>query len=317
MQIKYNEISIVVQGKVYDEYTKKCLESIRRILPGAEIILSTWENSKVDDLDYDKLVLSKDIGGGSIDSLGICNNINRQLVSTKNGLSISKRKYIFKFRSDMYLTNSLFLKIYEQYFKKSRIFKQRLLICDYYTRNPRVIPMPFHISDWILFGLSVDVKKYYNLITLQSYSEDTWFLNHKNNHSFFKAMLTRYAPEQYMCINFFRKYYDISCVDYADNTTENLNLTEKIIAENFLIVDSKKHGIIFQKYSPNRFKEKFTIISFSDWLNLYNFYINKQNIYFYKIKCFIKHLIYFYLRRLFSRLFDILGIKNALREIFY
>ena len=61
--IKSTDISIVVQGSVENrEETIKCLNSIRKILPQAEIILSTWEDSDIVNLDYDKLVLNKDPG---------------------------------------------------------------------------------------------------------------------------------------------------------------------------------------------------------------------------------------------------------------
>lgn len=315
MLIDSSNISVIVQGKIYGEYTTKCLASIRYYLPRAEIILSTWEGDDIEGLDYDVLVLTPDIGGGSIDSLGIVNNINRQLVSTKSGLKKANRKYIFKFRSDMCLASNKFLQVYDSYEDGSTIFKHRLLICDYYTRNPRVIPMPFHLSDWVLFGYNEDVKHYYDFVPLQTDEDDEWFLNHENEHGFFKAIITRYAPEQHFCINFFAHYYPLNCKDYADNSLENICLTEKLIAENFVVVDSKKDGIIFQKYSPNRFQEKASIISFKDWLAIYNFYINGKPLCLYKIKCFAKHFIYFYLRRFLSRTMDILGIKNTLRKM--
>ena len=41
--IDTNDISVVVQGAIDQINTPKCLRSIRKRLPGAEIILSTWE----------------------------------------------------------------------------------------------------------------------------------------------------------------------------------------------------------------------------------------------------------------------------------
>jgi hypothetical protein len=38
-----NEISVIVQAAVTKHYTIQALESIRSILPQAEIVLSTWE----------------------------------------------------------------------------------------------------------------------------------------------------------------------------------------------------------------------------------------------------------------------------------
>ena len=59
--IDLKDISVVVQGAITN-YTKLCLESIRKYLPGAEIILSTWDDSNIDRLDYDVVIFNKDPG---------------------------------------------------------------------------------------------------------------------------------------------------------------------------------------------------------------------------------------------------------------
>ena len=61
------DISVIVQGAINKNETIKCLQSIRQYLPGAEIILSTWEGSNITDLDYDNLILSKDPGAAIIE----------------------------------------------------------------------------------------------------------------------------------------------------------------------------------------------------------------------------------------------------------
>lgn len=313
--IDSSQITVVVQGPIYEIYTDRALKSIRKSLPKSEIILSTWKNSKIGQLMYDKIILSDDIGAGSIDSLGIVNNINRQLYSTQKGILQSSRKYILKYRSDMLLNTDRFLNIYEKYSNDAGIFNKRILICDYYTRNPRVIPMPYHLSDWIAFGLADDIKKYYLNIDFQSIEEDEWFKYRQNKNSFFKAILTRYAPEQYFCIKFFKQYFPIACKDYADNNKKNIFLTEKILAENFIVIDSKKNGMIFQKYSPNRYKERLSIINFSDWKRIYYKNINKHDFIYYIIKCNVKKIIYFYIRRFFSRILDFFKVKKFFRAI--
>ncbi|TXJ44182.1 hypothetical protein EPJ70_08075 [Brachyspira aalborgi] len=58
--IDTKDISVVVQGAIDKGYTPLCLKSIRKYLPESEIILSTWEGSDVENLDYDVLVLNKD-----------------------------------------------------------------------------------------------------------------------------------------------------------------------------------------------------------------------------------------------------------------
>ena len=60
--IDSKEISVIVQGAVDKKITPKTLKSVRKYLPNAEIILSTWEGTDISGLDYDIVLLSKDPG---------------------------------------------------------------------------------------------------------------------------------------------------------------------------------------------------------------------------------------------------------------
>ena len=40
--IRTEEISFVIQGPIFPEYTEAVCKSIRKFAPGSEIILSTW-----------------------------------------------------------------------------------------------------------------------------------------------------------------------------------------------------------------------------------------------------------------------------------
>ena len=51
MQISSKELSVVVQGAVSPLETISCLKSIRKYLPDAQIILSTWKNSDISELN--------------------------------------------------------------------------------------------------------------------------------------------------------------------------------------------------------------------------------------------------------------------------
>ena len=55
MFIKSANISVVVQGAIGTN-TEQCLQSVRRFLPSAEIVLSTWVGADTTNLDYDKLI---------------------------------------------------------------------------------------------------------------------------------------------------------------------------------------------------------------------------------------------------------------------
>lgn len=105
MNIESQDISVVVQGAIELEYIKKLLKSIRKFLPKAEIIVSTWEGTDVNYLDYDILQINKDPGCEVFTVFGKKHNLNRQILSTKNGIKRTTRKYVLKIRSDMYFDN--------------------------------------------------------------------------------------------------------------------------------------------------------------------------------------------------------------------
>jgi hypothetical protein len=95
------DISVVVQGPIHtqDNLTKRVLESVRTHLPDAELILSTWKGSKVDGLDCDILLLNEDPGALEKQPIN-SRNLNRQIVSTCNGIMASTRIFVLKLRTD-------------------------------------------------------------------------------------------------------------------------------------------------------------------------------------------------------------------------
>ena len=85
---------------------------IRKYLPKSKIILSTWDGSNVNGLDYDIVIFNKDPGGSlcSANDDKILNNVNREIVSTLAGLKVCKTKYVFKIRSDLIIKSNKILK---------------------------------------------------------------------------------------------------------------------------------------------------------------------------------------------------------------
>lgn len=295
--IESKDISVIVQGAI-NEYTEKCLLSIKKNFPNAQIILSTWEGSDVVGLNYDDVIFSEDPGAFVIDDVSCTlNNINRQIVSTKAGLTLAKRKYYLKTRTDIIWGDSKFLKYFGAYDKEVKPvhFKNRVLICNYYTRNPRVLPIPFHTSDWIAFGLAEDINLFYD-IDCQAEEEMRWFKTHrKDNFGFYTNLLVKYVPEQYICLNFVKKFYSVNCKCFYDATEENMSLTEEILAKNFVVLDyGCEFGIIFPKYNPNKYFEKSTLICYRYWKELYYEY------------CLEKKSVFYYLRRVRNKLFSFL-----------
>lgn len=252
--IDTNDISVVVQGAIDQINTPKCLRSIRKRLPGAEIILSTWEGSPIDELDYDKLVLNKDPGSFFMNNThSAYNNVNRQIVSTYAGLKKSDRKFAIKIRSDMELTGHGFLEYFDRYpcrNKQYAIFNKRIIINNKYCVNPELLGMPFHISDWFMFGLREDVLKLWD-IPLQNEKNARYFESRKAPADGIQLdVLYRWAPEQYIwksCIE--KNGHTLSFNYYGDVHNNNIQLSILYLINNFTVIDYERSSLTFLKYN--------------------------------------------------------------------
>lgn len=261
--IKSKDISVVVQGAVDKDYTPLCLYSIRKYLPEAEIILSTWEDSDVENLDYDILVLNKDPGGIKHDfaiynERNSINNFNRQLVSTSHGIKKANRKYTLKLRSDLILKNVDFLKHWDKYPARNidfNLFNHRVLCSTIYSRENSCpltgngLPVPFHPSDFWFFGLTEDLKNYFGNCPAQTQEEGgNWTFKYPNRLPY-SSMLWRFAPEQFFCVNWVKKYYsDLNFYDWSDWNQENIELSNNILYNNFIFLDYAQSGIYSKKH---------------------------------------------------------------------
>lgn len=316
------DISVVIQGPVKREYITQCVDSIKRLLPESEIILSCWEGEDISEIIVNKIILNKDPGTDIQNKhSGIMNNINRQIVSTIAGIEQATGKFVLKMRTDICLLGTEFLQEYDGYPKRTdemRYFNNRLMICSYYSRNPRIIDVPYHYSDWICFGLKEDVKKFYN-VPLQDKQEAQWFLEHEKRTKLYKNYLCRYGAEQHLSLYGVKRVRDIQCDNYYDNSKPNIIGTEEYLVNNFIIFDYKDTTIRFLKYNPNRYGDSLTLYDSSDWKLLYKKYITKdaeQRAWFcYLIKCRIKRWVCRILYEYISVMLDKIKCKNQMRFI--
>jgi len=264
--IDTKDISVVVQGAIDAKNTELCLKAIRKHLPGAEIILSTWEGSNVDGLIYDQLVLNTDPGATKNIKSGMPNNMNRLITSSYNGLLTSKKKYCLKLRSDLVLISHKFLKYANKFPKrddKYTFFKNRMIFCSAYFKKYlgevayEVTPAPYHISDWLMFGLREDVTMLFD-IDLAKEPENTSYLK-DNDITTIKPIIfgstERYSAEQYIFYQSLKKHYNGEIREFKNITDfcgDDMILSEKLVANNCIILEpyqfsvycAKKDGIV-------------------------------------------------------------------------
>lgn len=254
--IDTKDISVVVQGAVDKVNTPRCLSSIRKHLPGSEIILSTWEGTDTAGLDYDILVTSEDPGIPCYNFLcgrTIPVNQNRQLLTTQKGFEKCRTKYAIKFRTDFYLSNANFLDFVDCYPERSpeyRFFNERVIICSIFARrfsDENGFPTPYHPSDIFLFGLTDDLKDFF-LGTEMEVKNEQYHYKFPDRKCYFN-MTARFSPEQYYCTEWAKRHCDnIDFVDYTDWSMEKLALSDKILFNNFIFLDAKQIGLHSEKH---------------------------------------------------------------------
>ncbi len=261
--INSKDISVVVQGAVDPLLTPQCLTSIRKHLPEAQIILSTWEGANCTDLDYDKIVLNQDPGGIVIDThkgRPIYNNTNRMIYSTNQGLQVVDTPYVLKLRTDIILQDADFLRYWNMYPKrqdKFQLFEHRVL--NYYLFAPqfnwrlcRRIPTLFHPSDWMFFGLTQDVKRLFDIPLQPDPEYALWWAHHPKpiqQIDPWPGAIFRLSPEQYLFYQaLHKKFPEITFDNYFDITREKEQISRMVMANNFVILDYRQWHIKMPKY---------------------------------------------------------------------
>ncbi|MCE0558860.1 WavE lipopolysaccharide synthesis family protein [Motilimonas sp. E26] len=329
--MRFEDITIVVQGPVQnyaaramDEgITQRCLQSIRTYLPGAKIILSTWHDQDLDNLDFDQLLLNKDPGTNiryftAPDKPKLFNN-NRQIVSTLNGLAAVTTKYALKLRTDNYLISNEFIALFEQAFirqAEQSVFQQRIVISNTFSRKyAKGKPVAYHLSDFFYFGLTQDLLKLWD-IPLQ----DNYDLSQQQQVS------TSYPYFPIDCTQMFwqegLKQFNqqIELLHLHDLAGDKLKASEAFIANNLIIAEPEKIGLaLCQKFlgksRANRTRGKCSFYQLSDWYVLYKKYCDPTHPlpYLALFKLFLQRLIYVFPSRFETKMKIISRTKKMYR----
>lgn len=282
--INPKDFSVIIQGPVIGsandtedkQLTVRCIKSIRQHLPGAEIIISTWEGHDVSYLDYDHVVFNTDPGSISYNDFklkNVYNNNNRQITTTYNGLKLATRKYAVKMRGDFYLKNAGFIEYLDKYpeTNKYKFFSSRILVPTYFFRDPEKAPVLFHISDLFMVGHTADLINLWDIPlqpepeTTRAFDYSVQFANDPFKSDQFKM---RYASEQYIWYAFSKKMgLDLSLNYFCEVPTNRISDAIISTIDNFLVLSIEQMGIDM----PDRLKhwEK-QLYTFKKWELLYN-----------------------------------------------
>lgn len=290
-KIQPEDITVVLQGStkggadLSTRYVELAIDSIRTVLPGAKIILSTWKGEDTSDLNADETVFNDDPGFATRDGRpdGKPNNINRQIVSSINGLKKVSTKYALKMRTDFILTHDSFLKAFDklnEFEDDYRAVKKRIIVNMFGTRKPygKYFSLPFHVSDFTAFGLTEDLLNLYD-IPLVSEDDFIWFNLHPEIEQKCYAV-NKYGGEQSIVIGFLQKMgKEVSC-RYSTHIDDSIaDSSNHYLVNNFYPMSFATFGIQPLKDNLKAANNYFKYTDYYtqyEWLKMYKAFCDKD-----------------------------------------
>jgi hypothetical protein len=275
------------RGKNYPNgQTVAVVESVKTILPGAQIIISTWRGMPAENLGADQVIYSDDPGALPYGFNNRPNNVNRQIVSMCAGLKLVKAKCTLKLRSDTVLTSADLIKNWGQYEarnKSIRIFEQRIMTAAILTINPRLCykekqftPFLFHVNDMIQFGLTADMIKLWDLPLMEN--KDFTYFSPRDHIDMIDHITCRRVPEDYVWTSVLGRAGIPINDSWADFQPQLLDVSELSIVNNFCLLDYKDMGVCSLKYPNFEFSHPAGAPFFThyQWLCLYKIYCDSS-----------------------------------------
>lgn len=270
-----SELTFVVQGPNLDrpevKITSNLIESIHKFFPASPIIFSTWYGEEIEFLPYvDKIVYSSDPGASVfLENPRTLNNVNRQIVSTVSGLRKVKTRYAAKVRSDLIFTNNKILASLDNLNLGNRnsdyaFLNSCVLVSNQTSVNPRLnYKYPYSICDWISIGTTEDLREMWDIPLMPN----SWFQYFKDTDKTSippSTYLSRYFPETYIVSSFTRKHIPIIFDNSYDISNNNIEISEQVVSNNFIIFSNWQLGIKSQKHNK-KLRTLLPMYTFTSW----------------------------------------------------
>lgn len=245
-----SEVSVVVQGPVAPNpnAVRRCVQSVRRVLPEAELILSTWEEDAGLVAGVDREVVQPSVPA-LYDASGTANNFNRQRRSTLAGLAAATRTHALKLRSDVELLDDRVLRLGSEARPEGSLslLAQPITITNLFLRNPVRFPVLFHLADMVQFGCREAMLELWGSSDLEADSlrcsaDDfpRWRGNWLGYTDF------REVPEQSLMLGWVRRRGLPVELSFACELRPDLfSLWERLLCGNFSVIDHSECGVRF------------------------------------------------------------------------
>jgi hypothetical protein len=250
-------ISVVIQGPLHRNLTPgrsifSCIASIRKHLPNAEIVVSTWDHQDLSQITADQIIVSDD-SGCFLDDSGNQINTNRMLSSTLAGIKAATRPYVMKLRADHNLTSAALAVIGVPEpidSSEPRLFDTPITLTTLYIRDPGQVPMLFHVSDLVQFGTREAMMTLWDqpLLERRDVLRDRPLRNPLGNFCGYTSL--RNVSEQSLMLGCMRQQgMEVSLIHPCQVSLSNLKLWDAILTCNFRVLDFREAGVDF----PERF----------------------------------------------------------------
>ncbi|OQW33025.1 MAG: hypothetical protein A4E19_06670 [Nitrospira sp. SG-bin1] len=271
-------MTLVFQGPVIDgpQGTATCIRRTRQALPRSRCVLSTWTGSKVTGLPVDRVVFSDDPGPlpgiKSRDGAGQHNNVNRQILSARQGLQDIETAYVVKIRTDCALKHAALLEAVRRYWEVG--VEQRILTSSLFTIDPLMFEqMPYHVSDWFQFGSTRTLQQYWSVPFMSDADARFYEQQPHAGHSTFmdRRFRSRLAVEQHLATHYARRL-GYAVPQYHNDIAHNVMDGHRLfLARHCIILDPWDLGLEFPKYewAYRSGFQRLNCLLFLDWYELY------------------------------------------------
>ncbi|MGF1697585.1 WavE lipopolysaccharide synthesis family protein [Vibrio lamellibrachiae] len=236
-------------------------------------MVSTWTGEEADDLGADCVVYSEDPGptifvySKKNDPVHV--NINRQVVSTVEGLLRVKTKYAAKLRADNILHKTEIMSLFEQFPKRApqySVLNNRLICSNFFAKEfEKGLRVPYFFSDFFQFGETDDLLMVWQSELHQDYPFNSKFSGKKQHEDYPNDSVN---VEQRIWTNFINKFEPTHLNDEHGCWAERTK-SYKYMLNNLMIVDGDILGLEVPKRLEQSNGYPFDLFSFQRWRWLY------------------------------------------------
>lgn len=241
-------VSVVVQGP-RTPVTEQTLSGIRLHLPGARIVMSTWDGTDIDGLDIDDLVVCPDPGAMDCAAMpglpGPPINANRMIRSTFAGLGAVDRPFVVKVRTDAIVEHAgvlTWIAALPPAVGEWAIFSHVVGVSSVFTRNPLKTPLgSYHPADTVQFGQTSDLLQLWDVPMMPD--SDANFFPDPSARPTWSGTSQRYYPEQWVFLCALRRHHTVDFEHNGAFTAATISASNRALAQNFLVAEPWQMGI--------------------------------------------------------------------------